>query len=80
MGESLHVGSEENPARKSLKVAKSGLRPYFPLITGIFVFRSGLGFSFQALEVPEPKVRKRPFSLTKTSGQPIKYASRNYLV
>ena len=48
------------------KVAKSGLGPYFPLISGIFVFRSGLGFSFQALEVSVPRVRKRPFSLTKT--------------
>ena len=27
------------------------LRPYFPLIKGIFVFRSGLRFSFRALEV-----------------------------
>ena len=41
------------------------LRPYFPLIRGIVVFRSSLRFSFQALEVPEPRVRKRPFSLTK---------------
>ena len=30
------------------------LKPYFPLIRGIFVFRSGLRFSFRALEVPEP--------------------------
>ena len=60
------------------KVAKSGLGPYFPLISGIFVFRSGLGFSFQALEVSVPRVRKRPFSLTKTNGQPIRYASGNY--
>ena len=36
------------------------LRPYFPLIRGMFVFRSGLRFSFWTLEV-----RKRPFSLTK---------------
>ena len=41
------------------------LRPYFPLIRGMFVFRSGLRFSFRALEVPQPRVRKRPFSLTK---------------
>merc|ERR1712214_252137 len=36
------------------------LKPYFPLIMGMFVFRSGLRFSFQALEVPKPRVRKRP--------------------
>ena len=30
----------------------------------MFVFRSGLRFSFRALEVPEPRVRKRPLSLT----------------
>ena len=41
------------------------LKPYFPLIRGVFVFRSGLRFSFRALEVPQPRVRKRPFSLTK---------------
>ena len=40
------------------------LRPYFPLFRGMFVSRSGLRFSFRALEVPEPRVRKRPFSLT----------------
>ena len=39
-------------------------RPYFPLIRGMFVF-SGLRFSFRALEVPKPRVRKRSFSLTK---------------
>ena len=37
------------------------LRPYFPLIWGMFVLRSGLRFSFRALEVPEPRVRKRPY-------------------
>ena len=30
----------------------------------IFVFRSGLKFLFRALEVPEPRVRKRPLSPT----------------
>ena len=35
------------------------LRPYFPLIRGMFVFRSVLRFSFGALQVPEPRVRKR---------------------
>ena len=35
------------------------LRPYFPLIRGIFLLKSGLRFSFRALEVPEPRVRKR---------------------
>ena len=37
------------------------LKPYFPLIRGMFVFRSGLRFLFWALEVPEPRVRKRPY-------------------
>ena len=41
------------------------LRPYFRLIRGMFMFllRSDLRFLFQALEVPEPRVRKRPLSL-----------------
>ena len=42
---------------------KWSLRPHFPLIRGMFVFRSGLRFLFQALEVPEPRVRKRPLYL-----------------
>ena len=33
------------------------LKPYFPLIRGMLVFRSGLRFLFRALEV-----RKMPFS------------------
>ena len=37
------------------------LRPYFPLIGGIFLLKSGLRFSFRALEVPEPRVKKRPY-------------------
>ena len=37
------------------------LRQYFPLIRGIFLLKSGLRFSFRALEVPEPRVRKRPY-------------------
>ena len=37
------------------------LRPYFPLIRGMFEFRSGLRFSFLALEVPELRVWKRSF-------------------
>ena len=41
------------------------LKPYFPLIRGMFVFRSGLRFSFRTLEVPELRVRKRPFYLLK---------------
>ena len=41
------------------------LRPYFPLIRGMFVFSGGLRFSFQALKVPKPRVRKKAFSLTK---------------
>ena len=52
--------------RKRLSSSKkSFLRPYFPLIRGMFVFRSGLRFLFRALEVPEPRMRKRPFSFTK---------------
>ena len=31
------------------------LRPYFPLIRGMFLLKSGLRFSFWALEVPKPK-------------------------
>ena len=37
------------------------LKPYIPLIRGMFIFRSGLRFSFRALEVPELRVRKRPY-------------------
>ena len=37
------------------------LKPYFLLFRGMFVFRSGLRFSFRALEVPEPRVSKRSF-------------------
>ena len=37
------------------------LRPHFPLIRGMFLLRSGLRFSFRALEVLELGVRKRPF-------------------
>ena len=33
----------------------------FPLIKGRFLLRSGLRFSFRVLEVPEPRVRKRPY-------------------
>ena len=41
------------------------LKPYFPLIRGKV---SGLRFLFRALEVPEPRVRRRPLSLTNMSG------------
>ena len=51
------------------------LKPYFPLIRGMFVFKSGLRFSFRALEVPEPRVRKRPFSLTKMTFSLLSVAS-----
>ena len=34
--------------------------PYFPLIRGMFLLRSGVRFSFRALEVPKPRGRKRP--------------------
>ena len=47
------------------------LKPYFPLIRGMFVFKSGLRFSFRELEVPKPRVRKRPFSLTKIESHSI---------
>ena len=46
------------------------LSPYFPLIWGMFVFRSGLlTFSFWALEVPKPRVRKRS-KMTFSSPRP----------
>ena len=44
------------------------LRPYFPLIGGIFVLKSGLRFLFRALEVPKPRVRKSHF-FPATSGR-----------
>ena len=37
------------------------MRPHFPLIRGMFVLRSGLRFSFRALQMPNLRVRKRPF-------------------
>ena len=37
------------------------LRPYFPLIGGIFVLKSGLRFLFRGLEVSIRKVRKSHF-------------------
>ena len=37
------------------------LKPYFPLIRDMFVIRSGLRFSFWALEVTKPRGRTRPF-------------------
>ena len=43
------------------------LRPYFPLIRGIFLLKSGLRFSFQAPEVLKMRVRKRPLSLSKVA-------------
>ena len=49
-----HFSSWENDSGQ-----KWFLKPYFPLIGDTFVFRSGLRFSFWALEVPEPRVRKR---------------------
>ena len=52
------------------------LRPYFPLIRGMFLFRSGLRFSFRALEVPEQRVRKRPLSLTKCLKRTSKTTSQ----
>ena len=46
------------------------LRPYFPLIRGTFLLRSGLRFSFWALEVPEPRVRKRHLLLQNWLSSP----------
>ena len=45
------------------------LRPYLPLIGGIFLLRSGFRFSFWALEVPEPRVRKRPLFTLETLNE-----------
>ena len=45
------------------------LRPYFPLIGGIFVLKSGLRFSFRAPEVPEPRVRKSPSFLRRNEKE-----------
>ena len=48
--------------RKSLSSGQKWfMRPYFPLIRVMFVFRSGVRFLFGALEVPEPRVRKMRF-------------------
>ena len=44
------------------------LRPYFPLIGGIFVLKSGLRFLFRALEVSIQKVRKSHFFSLKSDG------------
>ena len=50
------------PMRKRLSSGQKWfLRPYLLLIRGMFVIRSVLRFPFRALEVPEPRVRKRPF-------------------
>ena len=54
------------------------LKPYFPLIRGMFVFRSGLRFSFRALEVPEPRVRKRPLSPTNKARKSKKFTMGNF--
>ena len=37
------------------------LRPFPSLIRGMFVLKNGLRIWFWALEVPEPRMRKRPF-------------------
>ena len=51
--------------RKTLSSGRKWLlRPYFPLIRGTLLLRSGLRFLFWALEVPEPREGKRPRSLT----------------
>ena len=53
------------------------LRPYLPLIRGMFAFRSGLRFSFRALEVLQPRVRKGPFSLTRCWPRGFRFFSCN---
>ena len=40
---------------------RSDTASYFPQIGGMFLLKSGLRFSFWALEVPEPWGRTRPF-------------------
>ena len=45
------------------------LSPYFPLIRGMFLMRSSLRLSFWALEVPETRVRKRPYGCFFSIGQ-----------
>ena len=45
------------------------LRPYFPLIRGMFILKSGLRFLFWALEVPKPRVRKRSKMCKQFMGQ-----------
>ena len=46
----------QNPEAQNRELSASDqkwfLRPYFPLIGGIFVLKSGLRFLFRALEVP----------------------------
>ena len=42
------------------------LRPHFPLIRSMFVFRRGLRFSFRALEVTEPRARKKGTSFSES--------------
>ena len=49
------------------------LRPYFPLIRGMFPLRSGLRFLFRSLDVPEPRVRKRPLSLSKVAFSSLSF-------
>ena len=51
--------------RKRLSICQKWfLRPYFPLIRGVFVFRSGLRFLFRALKVPKPRVKMTFSSLS----------------
>ena len=40
-------------------VQKLFLRPYSPQVRGMSVFKIGLSFSFQALEVPEMRVKRQ---------------------
>ena len=56
------ITTPKNNSRKWLfSGQKWFLRQYFNLIRGMFVLKSGLRFSYQPLEVPEPRIRKRPF-------------------
>ena len=45
------------------KVVSEAIFSTFRGIRGMFLLRSGLRFSFRALEVPEPRVRKMSLSL-----------------
>ena len=57
----LRIKNSENQWKNSEKKKNF----FLSLIGGIFVLKSGLRFLFWEPEVPEPRVRKRPLSLSK---------------